>query len=143
MNRNPYRGFTLIELMIAVAIIGILTGIAYPSYRNYVIRSSRAAAQTELLQLANQQEKIYLNSNGYTVSITAAYNGRSDGGLGNTAARSGDAKYNLTIIPAVQTVPPVQSFTITAAPVAGSTQASDGNLAISSDGTRAWGSTTW
>ena len=140
MNRKPNRGFSLIELMIVVAVIGILAAIAYPSYRNYVIRSSRAAAQTELLQLANQQEKIYLNSNAYAVSITLTYNGRSDGGLGNAAAKTSDAKYDLTISP---TVAPTQSFTITATPVNGSTQAGDGNLTISSDGTRTWGATTW
>ena len=51
------KGFTLIELMIAMAVVGILTAVAWPSYQNYVIRSSRQAAQTELLQLANLQEK--------------------------------------------------------------------------------------
>jgi type IV pilus assembly protein PilE len=140
MQRNPDRGFTLIELMIAIAIIGILSAIAYPSYRNYVIRGSRSAAQTQLLQLANVQEKIYLNSNSYAVSITAAYNGTSAGGLGYTTGQTRDGRYNLSINP---TVAPTQSYTITATPVAGSTQASDGNLTIASDGTRTWGATTW
>ena len=140
MKRKRGTGFSLIELIVAVSIVGILSSIAYSSYRNYVIRASRGAAQTELLQLANQQEKIYLNSNSYAVSITAAYNGRSDGGLGKTSGTTSDSKYTLSITP---TAGPTQTFTITATPVAGKTQAADGNISIASDGTRAWGATTW
>lgn len=140
MNTKRTRGFTLIELMIAVAIIGILTAIAYPSYRNYVIRASRSAAQTELLQLASLQEKIYLNSNAYAVSVTAAYNGRSDGGLGKTAGTTDDRKYNITIAP---TVAPTQTYTLTATPVASSTQNGDGLITIASDGSRAWNGAPW
>lgn len=134
------RGFTLIELMIAMAVIGILTAIAWPSYQNYIIRSSRQAAQTELLQLANQQEKIYLNANSYAVSITGAYNGRADGGLGKTTGRTDDGKYNLTITP---NATPTQTFLITATPVVGSTQDGDGAITISSDGTRLHGGAAW
>lgn len=140
MNSRQRKGFTLIELIIAVAIIGVLTAIAFPSYRNYVIRSSRAAAQTELLQLANLQEKIYLNSNGYAVSITAAYNGRDDGGLGKTTGRTDDGKYVLSITP---NATPTQVYTITATPVAGSTQDGDGVITISSDGTRLHDGNSW
>ncbi len=134
------RGFTLIELMIAMAVIGILTAIAWPSYQNYIIRSSRQAAQTELLQLANQQEKIYLNANSYAVSITGAYNGRADGGLGKATGRTDDGKYNLTITP---NATPTQTFLITATPVVGSTQDGDGAITISSDGTRLHGGAAW
>jgi len=140
MRCRQARGFTLIELVIAVAIIGILTAIAFPSYRNYVIRSSRSAAQTELLQLSNLQEKIYLNSNGYAASITAAYNGREDGGLGKTTGRTDDGKYNLSITP---NATPTQVYTITATPVAGSTQDGDGAISISSDGTRLYDGSAW
>lgn len=140
MNSRRRKGFTLIELVIAIAIIGVLAAIAFPSYRNYVIRSSRSAAQTELLQLANLQEKIYLNSNGYAVSITAAYNGRDNGGLGKTTGRTDDGKYVLSITP---NATPTQVYTITATPVAGSTQAGDGTLAISSDGTRLHAGNPW
>jgi len=140
MNTKRTRGFTLIELMIAVAIVGILTAVAYPSYRNYVIRASRSAAQTELLQLSSQQEKIYLNSNSYAVSVTAAYNGRSDGGLGKTTGRTDDGKYNITIVP---TVGPTEVYTLTATPVAGTTQDGDGLVTVASDGSRTWQGTAW
>ena len=140
MNRKRGAGFSLIELIVVIAIISILTSIAYGSYRNYVIRASRGAAQTELLALANQQEKIYLNSNAYAFSITAAYNGRSVGGLGKTSATTSDNKYTLSIDPIAG---PTQTFTITATPVEGTTQATDGTLVIASDGTRTWGGNTW
>lgn len=140
MNHRPNRGFTLIELMMVVAIVGILAAIAFPSYKNYVVRASREAAQTELLQLANIQEKIYLNSNEYAVSVTTAYNGRADGGLGKTTGRTADGKYTLSIDP---TAGPTQIFTITAAPVAGTSQEGDGSVTISSDGMRTWNGKAW
>jgi len=141
MTATRQRGFTLIELMIVVAVMAILASIAYPSYTSYVIRASREAAKSELLQLQNLQEKIYLNSSAYAVSITAAYNGRSDGGLGVTSGRTSDSKYQLSINPSSGTG--VQSYTVTASPVTGSSQAGDGDLTVASDGRRTWGSKTW
>lgn len=58
-------GFTLIELMITVAIVGILAAIAYPSYQSYVATSSRAEAVAILLDVANRQEQYYLDHHGY------------------------------------------------------------------------------
>ena len=60
------KGFTLIELMIVVAIMGILTAIAYPSYTVYVAKSARAEAHTSLLRASNLQEQYYLDNRGYT-----------------------------------------------------------------------------
>ncbi len=56
---SPRRaaGFTLVELMIVVMIVGILAAVAIPSYMNNVVKSSRSAAQTELLELAAAQER--------------------------------------------------------------------------------------
>jgi len=139
MNSHKRNGFTLIELMIAVAIIAILTGISWPTYVSYMTRSSRSAAQTKLLELAGLQEKIYQDANSYSVSATAAYNGRADGGLGTTG-NTDDGKYALTITP---NAIPTQTFQITATPVIGSTQEADGILTISSNGTRLRAGVPW
>lgn len=137
MKFHRNKGFSLIELMIAVVIVGILAAIAVPSYQSHIIKASRAAAQTELLELASLQEKIYLNSNAYTANMTTAYTGNSTGGLSKTSGLTTDGKYTLTV------VAPGQTYTITATPVAGKSQESDGNITISENGQRLWGTTPW
>lgn len=138
-NSKYARGYNLIELMITVAIIGILASIALPSYQQYVIRASREALQAEFLQLANLQERIYLNSNAYTGNLTNAYSGLSTGGLGKTSGNSDDGKYSISLSPTTAS----NTFTLTATPIAGKTQVGDGNVTINSAGTRTWGSKTW
>ena len=59
------RGFTLMELMIVVAIIGILAGIAYPTYQDSVRKSRRADAEAVLLELAQWMERFYTENNRY------------------------------------------------------------------------------
>ena len=135
------KGFTLIELMIVVTIMAILAGIAYPSYNAYVTRASREACKSEMLQLQSLQEKIYLNSSGYATSITTAYNGNNSGGLGVATGMTSDNKYTVSISPTSGAS--VQAYTITATPVAAKSQAGDGNITVSSTGTRTWGSATW
>ena len=75
MNRN--RGFTLIELMIVVVIVGILAAIALPSYRSYVVRSHRVEAQRSLLDLAGRQERFFYSNNSYATTL-AQLNGTVD-----------------------------------------------------------------
>ena len=135
--RRRESGFTLIELMITVAVIGILAAIAIPSYAQYTIRSSRQAVQSELAVMASIQEKIYLNSNAYASSITTAYNGSSTGGLGVTSGKSRDGKYTFSVTVASAT------YTLTATPVVGSSQSADGALTINAAENRTWGSKTW
>ncbi len=64
------RGVTLLELMIVVVIIGILTAIAYPSYRQYAAKAKRNEAKAALLQIATLQERFYLQNNTYTENMT-------------------------------------------------------------------------
>jgi len=71
MNKQKKSyGFTLIELLITVAIIGILAGVAYPSYNDFVVRNNRAEAPRELVRLANLQEQLFVDSRAYTANIS-------------------------------------------------------------------------
>ena len=70
MNSNISKGFTLIELMIVVAIIGILASVVMPGYRQYVLESQRNDAQGKLLQILELQERFYINNFTYTDDLT-------------------------------------------------------------------------
>lgn len=70
-QRNRARGITLIELMIVVVVIGVLAAIAYPSYTQYVDRAKRNEAKAALLQIATNQERIYLQNSAFTTNLLA------------------------------------------------------------------------
>ena len=71
VRKNQYAGFTLIELMVTVAIIAILATVALPSYQNHVMRANRSAAASFLMEVANMQERYYLDARAYAaVSYT-------------------------------------------------------------------------
>jgi type IV pilus assembly protein PilE len=69
-NRKKYQGFTLIELMIVVAIIGILAAVAYPSYTSYAQKTRRGAATACLAEFSQQMERRYSASLAYDSTTT-------------------------------------------------------------------------
>lgn len=128
--RQRQGGFTLIELMMVVAIIGILAAIGYPSYINSVIKSNRAAAQSHLMDLAQAQQK-YFND-------ARAFGAKDD--LNITEPDRVSASYNVVVTPVVG---PPPTFTITATPKAGSRQVGDGVLLIDNTGIKTRGGDAW
>jgi type IV pilus assembly protein PilE len=135
------RGFTLIELMIAVVIASILAAIAIPSYSSYIMKSRRTEAKSALLNMASLEERFFSTNNTYSSTP-------SDLGYAATATvpfSVGSGYYNITVWTVTPPVAPANStsagtpatYIITAAPVAGSTQANDAgclSFTISSGG---------
>ncbi|MDN5871838.1 MAG: type IV pilin protein [Nitrococcus sp.] len=69
-NRPHERGFSLIELMITVAVLAIIATIAYPSYISQVTKSHRSTGQTKLLEIMQAQERYFTTNNTYTADLT-------------------------------------------------------------------------
>ncbi len=85
------RGFTLIEMMIVVVIIGLLFGIAIPSYQSSVLQARRADAQGILLDISAREERFLAQNNTYTTELSAAT------GLGIGTTTSSEGYYNLSV----------------------------------------------
>lgn len=123
------QGFTLIELMLVVVVIGILSSIALPSYNNYIVKSKRTAAQAALSEFANAMERHRLR--------TGTYSGAVDGDgkplvfSEQVPVDGGSATYELTAETTATT------YKLTATPVG--SQQSDGVLTLNHIGERCWG----
>jgi len=123
LNKNA-RGFTLIELMIAVAVIGILAAVAYPSYQSAMAKNRRAAAQTALIDIAQKEQQYLLDNRAYTASLST---------LNYTVPSNVSSYYTTAVTVGTAAVP---SFTATATPITGSSQVSDGTLSITNTGVK-------
>jgi len=133
------QGFTLIELMIVVAIIGILAGIAYPSYQDSVRKSRRADAKGALLGFANAMERHFTETNSYCgagttdIGTCLAASGAPTIYSTTSPIDGGTVYYNLTLTPSatttVTTITPT-TYNLRATPTGA--QAGDGILEINS-----------
>lgn len=124
------RGFTLLEVMIVVAVIGILAAIAFPSYTSYVTRSKRTECRAGLMQVMQQQERYFTQNNSYLAFTSTAANipmrQFSGDDLANSACTiSAAACTGLTISACV---------VVTGAPVRPDPEV--GNITLQSDGSK-------
>jgi type IV pilus assembly protein PilE len=118
---KKHKGFTLIELMITILVVAILASIAVPSYRQYVIRGNRTAAQATMMDIATRQQQFFVANRTYA---TAAQ-------LGFVLPAEVAANYALDID--LDPGPP-PGFLITLD--ARNSQASDGDLTLNSEGVK-------
>lgn len=146
------RGFTLIELMITVAIIGILAAVAYPAYSDSILKGRRAQARTALLELMQQQERYMTQFNCYlpfttdaalAATATAGCDGKAGSAPNNVpfkvfaGEKKGSAAYRLSSSACStggNTQPLNECIQLTATPV--SSDPKVGNLTLSSNGVK-------
>lgn len=132
MKSGRQDGFTLIELMITVAIVGILASIAYPGYQKYMLSARRADAQADLLKIQLGLEKWRANHNTYSSNL-------ADAGFSDNNPYYG---YSITVGSATATS--ASAYTVTA--TATGAQANDSgctSLAINQSGNKTPASGCW
>ncbi|WP_042422500.1 type IV pilin protein [Comamonas granuli] len=116
-------GFTLIELMIVVAVVGILSAIAYPSYAEYIRRGHRAEARAGLLQAQQWLER----------AATATGNYPASAAFPAALKKVPNDRYDISYAPSGT---PVASFTLTATPKGAQTGDKCGNYTLTNSGLR-------
>lgn len=127
-TRAPKRrasGFTLVELMITVAVIAILASLAMPSYTDYMRRGRRADAQSFMQDVVARQQHFLLDRRAYATAVGA-------GGLGMTIPSNVSSYYAVVLATDNTTAPP--SFALTATPQGGQASEKCGTLTIDQRG---------
>lgn len=122
---KSHLGFTLIELMITVAIIGILAAIAYPSYTQYVLRANRSEAKAILTETAQFMERHFTTNGTYVGGAVSSVSAVSPKGATGSAI-----KYNISF----SVAPTLTAFTLQAVPAGGQASDSCGTLTLSNTG---------
>jgi type IV pilus assembly protein PilE len=110
-------GFTLIELMIVVAVIGILAAIVYPSYQAYVRRANRSAVEQLMMKIASKEEQYLLDARAYTATLTGTPSlnlGTTEDTYTCTATQCTNTRYTVAV---TFSAGPPPSYTITATAV--------------------------
>ena len=130
-SEKKNSGFTLIEVLIVVAILGILMSIAVPAYNEYVRRAHRAAAQQFLLDVPQRQEQYLLDNRQYATVL-----GVGAGGLGMVVPADISPYYNNPDFTGVNNAATPPAFLLFMSPKAGKMSA-DGNLVIN-NATQKW-----
>lgn len=132
---NKQNGFTLIELMIVVAIVGVIAGIAYPSYQDSLVKSRRADAKAALLELSVFMERLYTTTGCYNPGATDKVCGDGNDAAPtlpfSTTPKSGTANYNLSL-----SVITASTFTLQSVPVATITDSKCGSLTLTHTGVK-------
>jgi type IV pilus assembly protein PilE len=121
------RGFTLVELMITVAVVAILAAIAIPSYRQYIIRGNRSAAESVMMDIANREQQYLMANRSYADSPTLTANGY-------TLPSDTSQNYSWAVTAGNDVTSSAPIFTITFTPING--QASDVTLTLDNQGTK-------
>lgn len=120
------QGFTLIELLVVVVITAILAAVAIPSYRNYVIKSNRSAAESFMLSIANKQEQYLLDARTYATTLN---------GLGLSIPADVAKNYSFSIAASNPTSAP-PAYSITATPAAAQNDTQCGVIATDQTGNK-------
>lgn len=123
-------GFTLVELMITVAVVGILAVTAYPTYQNFLLKGNRAAAQSHLMDIAQRQQQYLMDARSYAGSVAA---------LNMTTPTEVSNYYTIAIVTAAGTPP---TFTATATPSGKQTADTCGTMSLDNNGAKTAAQTT-
>jgi len=127
LGPTTFRGITLVELLIVIAVVAILSAIALPAYDQFIIRANRAAAQRFMMDVANREEQFLANKRSYTSALDST-------GLSISTPPELSTRYSFGIVTNDGCCGPSPNYQITATPIG--KQSSDPALTLDSQGNK-------